>query len=90
MPFPPPENLPDSGIKPSSPVLQVVSLPLSHMGSPKITIGRGKYGEGYGGERKKKHKQKFPTHNKYTNPNPSQRRNPVRMKSGYKCEFIYY
>ena len=32
--FPPPEDLPDPGIKPSSPALQVDSLPLSHWGSP--------------------------------------------------------
>ena len=33
-PLPPPGDLPDPGIKPKSPVLQVDSLPLSHLGSP--------------------------------------------------------
>ena len=37
LPFPPPGDLPDSGIEPTSPALQVDSLPLSHLGSP----GRG-------------------------------------------------
>ena len=32
--FPPPGNLPDPGIEPTSPVLQVDSLPLSHWGRP--------------------------------------------------------
>ena len=32
-PFPPPGNLPNSEIKPPSPVLQADSLPLSHQGS---------------------------------------------------------
>ena len=32
LPFPFPEDLPDSGIKPASPALQVDSLPLSQMG----------------------------------------------------------
>ena len=39
LPFPPPEDLPDPGIEPTSPVspsLQVDSLPLSHRGSPKL------------------------------------------------------
>ena len=39
LPFPPPGNLPNPGIKPASPVapeLQADSLPLSHLGSPKI------------------------------------------------------
>ena len=35
LPFPSPGNLPDPGIKPTSPALQVGSLPLSHPGSPK-------------------------------------------------------
>ena len=34
--FPPPEDLPDPGIEPSSPALQVDSLPLSHWGSPSL------------------------------------------------------
>ena len=32
--FPPPEDLPNPGIKPASPALQADSLPLSHPGSP--------------------------------------------------------
>ena len=32
LPCPPPEDLPDSGIKPASPALQADSLPLSQMG----------------------------------------------------------
>ena len=34
LPFPSPEDLPDPGIEPICPALQVVSLPLSHRGSP--------------------------------------------------------
>jgi len=34
LPFPSPEDLPDPGIKPMSPVLKVDSLWLSHQGSP--------------------------------------------------------
>ena len=34
LPFPSPGDLPDSGIKPTSPALQANSLPLSHQGSP--------------------------------------------------------
>ena len=34
--FPSPGDLPNSGIKPKSPVWQADSLPLSHQGSPKI------------------------------------------------------
>ena len=34
LPFPPPGDLPDPGIEPESPALQVDSLPLSHQGSP--------------------------------------------------------
>ena len=33
---PPPEDLPDPGIEPASPTLQVDSLPLSHEGSPHV------------------------------------------------------
>ena len=46
-PFPPPGDLPDPGIEPAppaSPVLQVDSLPLSHLGSPpgkRITQRKG-------------------------------------------------
>ena len=34
LPFPSPEDLPNPGIQPKSPALQVDSLPLSHQGSP--------------------------------------------------------
>ena len=34
LPFPPPGDLSDPGIEPVSPVWQVNSLPLSHLGSP--------------------------------------------------------
>ena len=34
LPCPSPGALPDPGIKPGTPVLQVNSLPLSHLGSP--------------------------------------------------------
>ena len=34
LPCPPPEDLPNPGIKPASPALQADSLPLSHQGSP--------------------------------------------------------
>ena len=34
LPFPPPGDLPDPGIKPRSPALQADSLPLNHQGSP--------------------------------------------------------
>ena len=34
LPFPSPGDLPDPGIEPASPALQVDSLPLSHQGSP--------------------------------------------------------
>ena len=33
LPFPPPGDLPDPGIKPVSPALQVDPLPLNHLGS---------------------------------------------------------
>ena len=42
LPFPPPEDLPDPGIKPTSPAYptwQVSSLPLSHLGSPRWSLG---------------------------------------------------
>jgi len=45
LPFPPPENLPDPGIKPTSPAapaLQADSLPLSHQGSPLMWLHPGK------------------------------------------------
>ena len=41
LPFSPPEDLPDPGIKPTSPkspALQVDSLPLSHQGNPPDNI----------------------------------------------------
>ena len=34
LPFPSAGDLPDSGVKPTSPTLQADSLPLSHQGSP--------------------------------------------------------
>ena len=34
LPFPSPGDLPNPGIKPTSPALQADSLPLSHLGSP--------------------------------------------------------
>ena len=34
LPFPTPGDLPDPGMEPESPVLQVDSLPLSHLGKP--------------------------------------------------------
>ena len=34
LPCPPPGDLPDPGIKPTSPVWQMDSLPLNHQGSP--------------------------------------------------------
>ena len=34
LPFPPPGDLPDLEIEPTSPALAVSSLPLSHQGSP--------------------------------------------------------
>ena len=37
LPFPSPGYLPNSGIKPRSPTLQVDSLPLSHLGNPLIS-----------------------------------------------------
>ena len=36
-PFPPPGDLPDTGMEPTSPVLQADSLPPSHQGSPTWT-----------------------------------------------------
>ena len=38
LPSPPPGNLPNGGIEPESPALQVDSLPLSHWGSPKPRV----------------------------------------------------
>ena len=46
LPFPPPGDLPDPGMKPLSPVssaLQADSLPFSHWGSPKTEILCEKY-----------------------------------------------
>ena len=37
-PCPPPGDLPNPGIKPRSPALQVDSLPLSHLGSPQFSM----------------------------------------------------
>ena len=37
LPFPPPGDLPNPGIKPGSPALQADSLPLSHQESPLYT-----------------------------------------------------
>ena len=37
LPFPPPGDLPDPGIKPRSPALQADSLPLSHLGSESVS-----------------------------------------------------
>ena len=34
LPFPPPGDLPNAGIEPTSPALQVDYLPLSHLGIP--------------------------------------------------------
>ena len=45
LPFPLPRDLPDSEIEsvsPTSPILQVDSAPLSHRGSPSISIGPDK------------------------------------------------
>ena len=36
LPCPPPGNLPDPGIEPSTPALQVDSLALNHLRSPKV------------------------------------------------------
>ena len=36
LPFPPPGDIPDSGIEPASPALQADVLPLSHLGSHKL------------------------------------------------------
>ena len=38
LPFAPPEDLPDTGIKPELPAWQVDSLLLSHLGSPIISL----------------------------------------------------
>ena len=38
LPFPSPEDLPDPGIEPMSPVYQADSLPLSHLGSPRRVL----------------------------------------------------
>ena len=38
LPFPPPGDLPNPGIEPISPALQVDSVPLSQQGSPQICI----------------------------------------------------
>ena len=38
LPFPPPGNLPDPGIEPRSPALQVILYHLSHQGSPYVCM----------------------------------------------------
>ena len=38
LPFPPPGDLPNPGIKLNSPILQADSLPLSHLRSPKVEV----------------------------------------------------
>ena len=43
LPFPSPRDLPDSGIKPSSPALQAASLLLNHQGSPELHIHWSKW-----------------------------------------------
>ena len=40
--FPSPGNLPDPGIEPMSPAWQADSLPLNHLGSPMIILGKVK------------------------------------------------
>ena len=42
LPFPPPGDLPNPGIKPRSPALQVAYSPLDHLGSPVACITRAK------------------------------------------------
>ena len=44
LPFPSPGDLCKPGIKPTSPALQADSLPLSHLGSPSVTIPPTYYG----------------------------------------------
>ena len=39
--FPSPGDLPDSGVEPMSPALQVDSLPLSHLGMPSYIYKTG-------------------------------------------------
>ena len=48
LPFPSPRALHDPGIKPTSPALQVDSLPLSHLGSPTTCTSCGELGLVYG------------------------------------------
>jgi len=45
LPFPPPEDLPDPGIKLASPALQANSLLLNHRGSPFIGSAAAKSGQ---------------------------------------------
>ena len=42
LPFPSPGDLPDPGIEPVSPELQVEFLPLSHLGGPRKEMGKGR------------------------------------------------
>ena len=39
LPFPPPGGLPNPGIEPESPAIQVDALPLSHQGSLYLGVG---------------------------------------------------
>jgi len=52
LPFPPPGDLPDSGIKPTSPALQVDSLLLSQQGS--ITVISKLLKKSFEGKKKEK------------------------------------
>ena len=48
LPFPPPGDLPDPGIEPTSPALQADSLPSEPLGKPKAgTYSHGKISQGY-------------------------------------------
>ena len=47
LPFPPPEDLPQPGIKPTSPALQADSLLLSHRPSPEGLLARYKRRESW-------------------------------------------
>ena len=46
LPCPPPGDLPEPGTEPAAPALQTESLPLSHWGSPFLTIKRLAYTNG--------------------------------------------
>ena len=47
LPFHPPGDLPDPGIGPGSPALEVDSLPLSHLGSPDVDEAMGETSRGF-------------------------------------------